>query len=51
MILYNRDTKSHVSDRDPASSLDFLGWVGASMSPFDTEGDLERARQCRSHQA
>jgi hypothetical protein len=40
MILHNRDIRSLLSDRDPASSLDVLGWVGASMSPFSTEGDL-----------
>jgi hypothetical protein len=43
IILHNRDIRSHVSDREPASSLDFLCWCGASMSPFYTEGDLEGA--------
>ena len=41
IILHNRDIRSHLSDCKPASSLDFLGWCGASMSPFYTEGDLE----------
>jgi hypothetical protein len=41
MILHNRDIRSQVTDREPASSLDVLGWVGASMSPFYTEDDLE----------
>jgi hypothetical protein len=41
IILYNRDIRSHVSNREPASSLDCLGWCGASMSPFYTESDLE----------
>jgi hypothetical protein len=40
MIRHNRDIRSLVSDRAPASSLPVLGWLGASMSPFDTEGDL-----------
>jgi hypothetical protein len=40
MILDKGDIRSHVSDREPASSLDVLGWCGASMSPFYTEGDL-----------
>jgi hypothetical protein len=40
IILHNRDIRSHFSDRAPASSLEFLGWCGAVMSPFHTEGDL-----------
>jgi hypothetical protein len=40
MILHNRDIRSHVSDREPASSLHVLGWVGSSMSPFYPKGDL-----------
>ena len=41
MILHNRDIRSLVSDRAPASSLHGLGWLGALMSPFYTERDLE----------
>ena len=40
IILHKGDIRSHLSDRDPASSLDVLGRVGASMSPFYAEGDL-----------
>jgi hypothetical protein len=40
IILHNHDLRSYFSDRDPASSLDCLGWCGASMSPFYTDGDL-----------
>jgi hypothetical protein len=40
MILHKGDIRSHVSDREPASSLDVLCWCGASMSPFYLEGDL-----------
>jgi hypothetical protein len=40
VILDKGDIRSHVSDREPASSLDVWGWCGASMSPFYTEGDL-----------
>jgi hypothetical protein len=40
MILHNRDLRSHVSDGEPALSLDCIGWVEASMSPFYIEGDL-----------
>ena len=38
----NRDIRSLLSDRAPASSLPVLGRFGASMSPFYTEDDLER---------
>jgi hypothetical protein len=41
IILHNRDIRSHFSDRKPASSLEFLGWVGVVMSPFYPESDLE----------
>jgi hypothetical protein len=41
IILYNRDIRSLLSDRAPASSLHCLGWCGASISPLYTEGDLE----------
>jgi hypothetical protein len=34
------DIRSHVLDRETASSLDILGWRGAVMSPFYTDGDL-----------
>ncbi|HSF30000.1 MAG TPA: type II toxin-antitoxin system RelE/ParE family toxin [Candidatus Tectomicrobia bacterium] len=40
MILHHRDRRSHVSDGEPALSLDCIGWVEASMSPFDLDGDL-----------
>jgi hypothetical protein len=40
MILDKGDIRSYFSDREPASSLDVLGWCRASMSPFYTEGDL-----------
>ena len=40
MILHHRDRRSHVSDGEPALSLDCIGWVEASMSPFYIEGDL-----------
>jgi hypothetical protein len=40
IILHNRDIRSHVSDREPASSLHVLGWRGVSMSPFYPDGDL-----------
>jgi hypothetical protein len=39
-ILHNGDIRSHFSDREPASSLDLLGQVGAAMSPFYADGDL-----------
>jgi hypothetical protein len=42
MILHKGDIRSYLSDHNPASSLDVLGWRGAVMSPFYTEGDLER---------
>ena len=41
MILHNRDLRSHFSDGEPALSLDCIGWVEASRSPFYIEGDLE----------
>jgi hypothetical protein len=41
ILRHNRDIRSHVSAHEPDSSLDCLCWCGASMSPFDTEGDLE----------
>jgi hypothetical protein len=40
IILHNRDIRSRLSDREPASSLDVLGWIGVVMSPFYLEGDL-----------
>jgi DDE superfamily endonuclease len=40
MIRHNRDLKSHVSDGEPALSLDCIGWVEASRSPFSIDGDL-----------
>jgi hypothetical protein len=40
IILDKGDIRSHLSDREPASSLDVLGWCGAVMSPFYPEGDL-----------
>jgi hypothetical protein len=40
IILHNRDIRSLLSDRALASSLHVLGWCGASMSPFYSEGDL-----------
>jgi hypothetical protein len=41
IILYNRDIRSHFSDREPFSSLDVLGRVGVVMSPFHPDGDLK----------
>ena len=40
IILHKDDIRSHVLDHEPTLSLDFLGWVGAAMSPFYPEGDL-----------
>lgn len=40
IILHNRDIRSRLSDREPASSLDVLGWIGVVMSPFYLDGDL-----------
>jgi hypothetical protein len=40
MILHKGDIRSPLLDRAPASCLDVLGWVGASMSPFYPAGDL-----------
>jgi hypothetical protein len=40
VIPHKGDIRSHFLDREPASSLDFLGWRGAVMSPFYPEGDL-----------
>jgi hypothetical protein len=34
IIPHNHDIRSYLSDREPASSLDVLGWRGAAMSPF-----------------
>jgi hypothetical protein len=42
IILHKDDIRSLLLDHEPAASLDFLGWVGASISPFYTEDDLER---------
>jgi hypothetical protein len=39
-ILHKDDVRSHVFEREPALSLDCLGWVEVVMSPFHTEGDL-----------
>ena len=41
IILHKGDIRSHVSDRESAPALRFLGWFGSSMSPLYTEGDLE----------
>ena len=41
MILHKGDIRSPLLNREPASSLGFLGWVGALMSPFYAEDDLE----------
>jgi hypothetical protein len=40
IILHKGDIRSHVSDREPASSPDGLCWLGSLMSPFYVEGDL-----------
>ena len=40
VIPHKCDIRSHFLDREPASSLDFLGWRGAVMSPFYPDGDL-----------
>ena len=37
---YKGDIRSHFLDCEPASSLDCLGWRGAVMSPFCSDGDL-----------
>jgi hypothetical protein len=40
IILYKGDIRSYLPDHEPASLLDVLGWRGAVMSPFHTDGDL-----------
>jgi len=39
-ISHGRGKRPYLSDREPASSLDVLGWRGAAMSPFHPDGDL-----------